>query len=333
MPAGFPDKTIIKRTENRFTSFLAFLFLLGVGSIPLWIAGGFVGWFVLVAFAIASLLPLWSVIQPDSSELAVEDGELVWWTARQGKRTEEASVPIGDIRKVIKLSQPGSRFVEIQLVLADNTVLVLPQGLMPEVNARKILDGIKSLSPAIEIEETDAADESADTAPGDAATARPEHRHSSARARKPKAGSGWTFNEKNVWKYTLGFVVMGVAAISVAVIWGISTYRFVQAASPAEGTIRKMDLVGRSGHQAYQPTVVFTDRSGKAWTFTESASDPPAFSVGQQVRGLYDPNDPSLAHIKAFSTLWLFQTFIGVLGLAFIVIGSLATWQARKLYS
>jgi hypothetical protein len=333
MSAGFPEETILKRTENRFTSFLAFIFMLGLGCIPLWLAGGIVGWIFFFLFAVGSLLPLSSVIQPETSQLASEDGELVWWTAKQGKRTEEASVSIGDIRKVIQLSHPGSRLVEIQLVLADKTVLVLPQGLMPEVNARKILSGIKGLSPAIEIGETEAETESAGSAPGDVDTTRPEHRHASAKAQTQKAESGWTFNEKNVWKYTLGFVVVGVALLVIAVTWGISTFQFVRAASPADGLVQKMDLVGRPGHHAYQPTVVFTDQAGQTRTFTESGSDPPAFRVGQRVRVLYDRNDPSRARIKAFSTLWLFQTFIGVLGLAFTIMGSVGTWQARKLYS
>ena len=326
-------ETIIKRSENRFTSFLAFLFLVGVGIIPVWVAGGFVGWICFILFAIVSLLPLSSVIRPETSLLATEDGKLVWWTARQGKRTEEASVPIDAIRKVIKQSQPGSRFVEIQLVLADQTVLVLPQGLLPEFNAKKIIGAIKGLSPAIECEETEAADEPANTLPGDADTGRLEDRRSPAKARKPKAENGWTLNEKNAWKFTLIFVVVGVALVVVAVTLGISTFRFVRAASLANGTIQKMDLAGRTGHHVYRPTVVFTDKLGQLHTFTASGSDPPGFKVGEQVRVAYDPNDPSIARIVAFQTLWLEPTIFGALGTVFVVMGSVATWQARKLYA
>lgn len=326
-------ETIIKRSENRFTSFLAFLFLVGLGIIPVWVAGGFVGWICFILFAIVSLLPLSSVIRPETSLLATEDGKLVWWTARQGKRTEEASVPIDAIRRVIKQSQPGSRFVEIQLVLADQTVLVLPQGLLPEFNAKKIIGAVKGLSPVIECEETEAADEPANTMPGDADTGWHEDRRSPAKARKPKAENGWTLNEKNAWKYALGFVIIGVASLVITVTGGISTYRFVHAAIPADGIIQKMNLVGSLGHHTYRPTIGFTDQSGQARTFTESGSDPPGFRVGQHVRVIYDPNNPSRAHINAFSTLWLDQTFMGIIGLAFTVIGSLATWQGRKLYS
>ena len=144
-----------------------------------------------------------------------------------------------------------------------------------------------------------------------------------------------TFNEKNLWKYALGFAVVGVALVVTAVVCGISTYRFVRAASTADGTIQKMDLVGSPGHRAYQYAIVFTDRSGQARTFTENgnAYNRPDFKVGQQVRVAYDANNPSAARIVAFRTLWLDPTIYGVLGMAFAVIGSLATWQGRKLYS
>jgi hypothetical protein len=328
-------ETVIKQSENRFTSFLAFLFMVGLGAIPLWLAGGFVGWVFFLLFVLASLLPLSSIIRPGTSLLATENGNLVWWTARQGKRTEEASVPIDAIRKVIKWSQPGSRFVEIQLVLADKTVLRLPQGLLAEVNSKKIIGAIKGLSQAIEFEEAEEADEPANTLSGDADTGRHEDRRSSAKARKLKAQKGYTFSEKDVWKLALCFVVVGVALVVTAVVWEISTFRFVRAASSADGTIQEMNLVGRTGHRSYQFTIVFKDRSGQARTFTEpgNAYNRSDFTVGQQVHVAYDANNPSAARIVAFQTLWLRQTLIGVIGMVIAVIGSLATWQARKLYS
>ena len=325
-------KTIIKQSESRFTNFLVFLFLLGLGVIPVWLAGGITGWLCFALFAAFSLLPLWTVIQPKTSLLAVKDGKLVWWTAQQGQRIEEASVPIETIRKVIKLSQPGRRSVEIQLVLADSEVLFLPEGLLPEVNAKKIISAIKGLSETITVEELDTANERDDTLPGDAKAARPAR--ASAGTGKPKAENGWTLNDRNVWKYTLGFVIVGVALLGTAVILGISTYRFIRAASSTNGTVQNLVWSSTgSGHGVYQPIVLFADQSGQARTFTESGSNPPDFRVGQQVRVIYDPNDPSHANIYSFQTLWLLQTCMGILGLLFTTMGSFATWQARKLYA
>jgi hypothetical protein len=331
---------IIKRTENRFTGFLGFLFLLGLGFIPLWLFGGILGWAFFLLFAVLSLLPMASAFKPVTitSFLGTKDGNLVWWTDRQGERIEECCVPGDDIRKVTTWSDRG--FVtEIQVVVADGTVLVVPQYLQPAANAKKIISGIKGLSPAIEIEEADAADaadEPANQASGEAYTVRRDTQDSSAKARARRRGNRWTFTAKNAWKYTLVFVVAGVAMVAVAVDWGISTYRFTRNASPASGTIEKIDLAGRFGHRTYRYTVVFTDKSGQVQAFTENGSSHNDFTVGQEIRVVYNANNPSVAHIVGFQFLWLPPVFIGGIGLGMAAIGLVGFFSVlwtRKQYS
>jgi hypothetical protein len=328
-------QTIIKRSENRFTSFLAFLFLLGIGIIPVWLAGGITGWVCFGIFAVCSLLPLSSVIRPKTSLLAAGNGKLVWWTAQQSKRTEDGNVPIDNIRKIIRRSQPGGRFVEIQLVLADDTVLVLPQDLMPEVNAHKIISSIQTLSPAIEVVEAAAGDEPTNPSSDAVGIKRPDAPSSSIESGQAQKEGEWGTNERNLWKVTLCFVLVGAGLVVGALTWGISTYRFLQTASRAGGVVRKMEIVSRSGHMTGEFTVAFTDQSGQVRTFTEmgNVQNRPAFTVGQMVRVAYDPTDPSEARIVSFETLWLWQSFLGGMGLLFVVIGSIATWQARKIYT
>lgn len=289
-------------------------------------------WAFFLLFAIISLLPLSSVFRPETSLLATEHGNLIWWTAQNGKRSEEASVPIADIRKVVKYSQPGTRLVEIELVLADGTVLILPHGLLLTFSPDKIIGSIKRLSPAAEIEEGDATAEPPKSRSGGAAGPRSQPRHSSATAKARKAGSAWQVNGKNAWKFTLCFVVMGVALMGAAVPWGISTYQFIHAASQADGTIVQIQIVDSPAHRFFehQYTIAFTDRSGTVRTFTENGSNRQDFTFGQRVRVAYDANDPSIARIIDFRFLWLPQTFIGTLGLCIFVLGSWATFQVRK---
>ncbi len=328
-------QTIVRRSESRFTSFLAFLFLLGIGTIAVWLAGGVGGWVCFGIFAVCSLLPLSSVIWPTTSLLAAGNGKLVWWTVQHGKRIEEGAVPIDAIRKIIRRLQPGSRFVETQLALADDTVLVLPQGLMPEVNADKIISGIRKLSPAIAVVTTEAADDAAGAMVRVAGGSSSEDLDSSSEAGQPQKGRGWGTNERNLWKVTLCFVVVGMGLLIAATVGGISTYRFLQAASTADGVIQKMGVVSNSGHLTGRFTVAFTDRSGHERTFTETGNvmNRPAFNVGQKVRVAYDPANPSAARVISFQTLWLWQSFMGGMGLMFVVIGSLGTWQARKVFA
>jgi Protein of unknown function (DUF3592) len=146
--------------------------------------------------------------------------------------------------------------------------------------------------------------------------------------------NAWTFAPQNIWKLTLVFVIAGVALLSTAMIWGISTFRFMRTAGFSEGIVEKLELRrAPSRWYVYSPTVAFQDQSGQTRTFIIPGSNPPGFRVRQQVRVAYDPKEPSIAYIVSFRTLWLYPTIFGVVGIVFVLLGSFGTWQARKLYS
>jgi hypothetical protein len=60
-----------------------------------------------------------------------------------------------------------------------------------------------------------------------------------------------------------------------------------------------------SGCCVYSPVIEF-DMNGQTYSFEgDTASDPPAYEVGEQVSILYDPADPDTAQINKWSERWL----------------------------
>ena len=151
-----------------------------------------------------------------------------------------------------------------------------------------------------------------------------------------KLKSTWELTARNAWKFTLIFVVVGIGLLITSAALGISTLHFLRNAAFSEGMVEKLELKpsGRSGGgHVYAPIVTFTDLSGQTRTFTEAGSNPAGFKTGQPVHVAYIVSDITTAHIVSFRTLWLLPTVFGVLGIVFVLLGSFATWKARKLHS
>lgn len=60
----------------------------------------------------------------------------------------------------------------------------------------------------------------------------------------------------------------------------------------------------------YSPVVEF-NANGQTYSFEgDTASDPPAYDVGEVVNVIYDPSDPDTAQINKWSERWLFPIII-----------------------
>ena len=60
----------------------------------------------------------------------------------------------------------------------------------------------------------------------------------------------------------------------------------------------------------YSPVVEF-NANGQIYSFEgDTASDPPAYDVGEMVNVIYDPSDPDTAQINKWSERWLFPIII-----------------------
>ena len=85
----------------------------------------------------------------------------------------------------------------------------------------------------------------------------------------------------------------------------------------------KPDSAGSWSSGGNQPVVKFYDPDGTPITFTSSVHVGWGFgpSRGEQVRVIYDPDDPTKAAIGSFMLLWFFPTAFLTAGLICVFLG------------
>jgi len=112
------------------------------------------------------------------------------------------------------------------------------------------------------------------------------------------------------------FVVIGIGILifSVVSIW--NKHRQLANSLSANGFVSEFATeMGRSGH-LYYPVVQFEIPSGKTIRFRSSlGSSRTGYSVGQQVKVLYDAHNPQQAEIDTLAALWLLPGCMLAMGL------------------
>ncbi|OUL22547.1 DUF3592 domain-containing protein [Nostoc sp. 106C] len=129
-----------------------------------------------------------------------------------------------------------------------------------------------------------------------------------------------------------GSIFAGIGSIFAVtgIIFVINTHSFVGTAESIKGTV--IDLKRRSStdskgraSSAYYPVVKFTPSSGEPTVFeSNTGSKPPAFSKGQQVEVLYNPQKPNSAMINSWLELWFLPAMFTGMGSIFVLIGGVA---------
>ncbi len=109
-----------------------------------------------------------------------------------------------------------------------------------------------------------------------------------------------------------------------------STWSFVAVAQVAPGVVvgQEPDSEG----QTYFPIVSFTPPGGHAHQFRGSTASSSGFANGTAMEVLYDPNDPSRAQVKDFSSLWMGALAFGTFGTLIAGIGVLVLLDARGYF-
>lgn len=99
-------------------------------------------------------------------------------------------------------------------------------------------------------------------------------------------------------------------------LWGVyAAYTGWQLQSKGEttpGTVIKMEesSTPEGGCCVYSPVIEF-DVNGESYSFEgDTASDPPAYKVGEVVDVRYDPRDPNTAQIDSYFERWAFPVCI-----------------------
>ena len=102
-----------------------------------------------------------------------------------------------------------------------------------------------------------------------------------------------------------GFCLRGVYA-------GYVSWTLEQGGESTTGNVVQLEESNSSegGCCVYSPVIEFTAR-GQTYSFeSDNASDPPAYSVGEEVPILYDPASPETAQINSFFERWVFPIII-----------------------
>jgi hypothetical protein len=123
------------------------------------------------------------------------------------------------------------------------------------------------------------------------------------------------------------FTFTGLALLSIGVSLFIQEQNFLKKAHTATGKVIEMAISISSGSNSgksvtYYSIVSFETKEGKPYTFSSSfSSNPPAYSVGEEVTVYYLPESPAKAEIKGFFSQWFAVIICSIMGLVFSSIG------------
>jgi hypothetical protein len=123
-------------------------------------------------------------------------------------------------------------------------------------------------------------------------------------------------------------LIVGVAMLAGAVYLYSNTRSFLAGAVHAQGTVvdlqRTESLDSHSNRSiSYYPVVQYAEAGGRKVEFiSDSGSNPPAYSRGDQVEVLYHADAPEKARINSFMSLWFGTLIVGGLGVVFTAVGT-----------
>ena len=118
------------------------------------------------------------------------------------------------------------------------------------------------------------------------------------------------------------FFVIGLVVLIGSVVAILKTRSRIANSLSADGLVTAFATeMGRSGY-LYYPVVQFKIPSGQTISFQSSVgTSRPGYSVGQQVKVLYDRRNPQEAEIDSLSSLWLVPGCMLAMGLLFTILG------------
>jgi hypothetical protein len=130
------------------------------------------------------------------------------------------------------------------------------------------------------------------------------------------------------------FVPLGLLLLAWAAYKYLDTRAWLRRSVEAPGSVIEMVRVRdrETGDVSFAPLVRFQTRDGKSIEFQSSfRSNPPAYTVGQTVTVLYDPDDPNAAAVSGVFSIWGFSIILALVGFVFVMIGIGIMLIARRL--
>lgn len=121
----------------------------------------------------------------------------------------------------------------------------------------------------------------------------------------------------------LGFIGLLISIGCLFLTYTVSqeTYALVKHGVRTEGTVTA--LIKRTNTKnrgsVYAPAVRFTTTDGQVLSFDgATATNPPAYSIGERVKVIYLPTKPEDASIDSFLQLWSGNVLMGFIGIIFL---------------
>jgi len=134
----------------------------------------------------------------------------------------------------------------------------------------------------------------------------------------------------NIIKYV--FTIIGAGMLIGTFFIYKNTSEFIEKSIETKGIVIELLMSHSDNSIMYSPLVQFTDSKGMQIEFSSSTrSNPPRYSVNEEVDVIYNPEFPNKAKIKSFFSLWGGVTILGILGLVFFAIGgSIIAYNIKK---
>lgn len=118
------------------------------------------------------------------------------------------------------------------------------------------------------------------------------------------------------------FILMGILLLFYAVTETIKQRDFVLNSDTVEGSVVEIVEFKSSNGLRYAPRVVFITNEDEKVSFVSLLNtDKPSYRNGGKVIVRYNPNDPQLAEVDSFTTIWLGVFIFWLLGLSFSATG------------
>ena len=128
-------------------------------------------------------------------------------------------------------------------------------------------------------------------------------------------------------------LLIGIVFLSFGYHHGQNSYQLLRASSVAEGTIISIDpfmssKAGKSSSLQYFPKVAFTTSAGEQIEFQSTVTRrADHYKKGDQVRVLYQQDDPQTAVIGSFNDLWALALIFTISG---VMVTVLSGWFFRR---
>jgi hypothetical protein len=129
-------------------------------------------------------------------------------------------------------------------------------------------------------------------------------------------------------------MVAGPVFLGFALVYLVSTFRFLHRCIPATGTVVQLvpEIDREDNSVTYRPTFHYVAKDGQTYEVrSRSSSNPPAFVVGQTVPVLYEPSRPAEAKLNWFWDLWGMSVAFGIIGGVATILALVLRMYQRRL--